>query len=150
MHCTTSRSGPIQSQKEVSHVHAGQYRTQDVASSGTRSHRALRRAARARTRRVRVSRQTLTVLAVIAVLLGIAAPLGYPFLQSSPYLASPTLPWWVLALAFAATESIVLHIQRGRQARSVSMSELPLVLGFFSPHRWPCSSAGWSAARSRW
>jgi diguanylate cyclase (GGDEF)-like protein len=82
-------------------------------------------------RRVHVSRQTLTVLAVIAVLLGIAAPLGYPFLQSSPYLASPTLPWWVLALAFAATESSVLHIQRGRQARSVSMSELPLVLGFF-------------------
>ena len=84
-----------------------------------------------RRRHVRVSRQTLIVLAVIAVLVGIGVVLGHPFLRSGPYLASPTLPWWVLALAFAATESSVLHIQRGRQARSVSLSELPLVLGLF-------------------
>ena len=132
MHCTTSRSGPIQFQKEVRHVHAGRYRTHDVRIAAVRD-RAVPSGARPERgpRRVRVSRQTLTVLAVIAVLLGIGALLGHPFLQSGPYLASPTLPWWVLALAFAATESIVLHIQRGRQARSVSMSELPLVLGFF-------------------
>ena len=102
--------------------------------SGTNVERAVFRGAPARAarrRHVRVSRQTLTVLAVIAVLVGLAALFGHPFLQSGPYLASPTLPWWVLALAFAATESSVLHIQRGRQARSVSMSELPLVLGLF-------------------
>ena len=46
---------------------------------------------------------------------GSAPSSGYPFLQSGPYLPSPTLPWWVLALAFAATESSVLHIQRGRR-----------------------------------
>jgi diguanylate cyclase (GGDEF)-like protein len=96
-----------------------------IASPGAQPERGLSR------RLVRVSRQTLTVLVVIAALLGMGAVLGHPFLDSGPYLASPTLPWWVLALAFAATESSVLHIQRGRQARSVSMSELPLVLGLF-------------------
>ena len=81
--------------------------------------------------RLQVSRQTITVLVVIAVLLAVGAVLGSRFLESGPFLPSPTLPWWVLALAFAATESSVLHIQRSREARSVSMSELPLVLGLF-------------------
>ncbi|MDP9391480.1 MAG: hypothetical protein M3P89_08870, partial [Actinomycetota bacterium] len=78
--------------------------------------------------RLRPSRQTLAVLSVMAALLGIAVVLGRDFLLDGPLLPSPTLPWWVLALAFAATESSVLHIQRSRQARSVSISELPLVL----------------------
>ncbi len=81
--------------------------------------------------RLRPSRQTLAVLSVMAALLGIAVVLGRDFLLDGPLLPSPTLPWWVLALAFAATESSVLHIQRSRQARSVSISELPLVLGLF-------------------
>ena len=82
-------------------------------------------------RRLRPSRQTLTVLAVIAVLLGIGAVLGLPFLQRGPFLPSAPLSWWVLAIAFAAIETSVLHIQRSREARSISMSELPLVLGLF-------------------
>ena len=77
------------------------------------------------------SRQTLAVLALVAILLGIATVLVLPLAHSLPFLPSPPLPWWVLALAFAATESSVLHIQRGREARSISMSELPLVLGLF-------------------
>jgi diguanylate cyclase (GGDEF)-like protein len=77
------------------------------------------------------SRQTLAVLAVVAALLGLATVLVVPLAQRGPFLPSPTLPWWVLALAFAAAESSVLHIQRGREARSISMSELPLVLGLF-------------------
>ena len=77
------------------------------------------------------SRQTLAVLALVAGLVGIAAVLVVPLLSRGPFLPTPTLPWWVLALAFAAAETSVLHIQRGREARSVSMSELPLVLGLF-------------------
>ena len=82
-------------------------------------------------RRLGPSGQTLAVLAIMTALLGITVVLGRDFLPEGPLLPSPTLPWWVLALAFAATESSVLHIQRSRQARSVSMSELPLVLGLF-------------------
>src|SRR5687767_4941531 len=77
------------------------------------------------------SRQTLAVLALVAALLGTAAVLVLPLLNRGPFLPSPTLPWWVLAVAFAAAETSVLHIQRGREARSISMSELPLVLGLF-------------------
>ena len=80
---------------------------------------------------LRPSRQGLAVLALVAILLGIAAVLVLPLLERGPFLPSPALPWWVLALAFIATESSVLHIQRGREARSISMSELPLVLGLY-------------------
>ncbi|PRY48501.1 diguanylate cyclase (GGDEF)-like protein [Geodermatophilus tzadiensis] len=41
------------------------------------------------------------------------------------------LPWWVLALGYAATEATVLHIQVKREAQTVSVSELSLVLGLF-------------------
>jgi diguanylate cyclase (GGDEF)-like protein len=82
-------------------------------------------------RRALPSRQTLAVLGIIVVLLTIGAVLGHRFVTQGPFLPSPTVPWWVLAIAFAATESSVLHIQRDREARSVSMSELPLVLGLF-------------------
>ena len=82
-------------------------------------------------RGVAPSRRRLAVLALVTILLGIAAILVLPLAQQGPLLPSPTLPWWVLALAFAAAESSVVHIQRGRQARSISMSELPVVLGLF-------------------
>src|SRR5688572_12050717 len=55
------------------------------------------------------SRQTLAVLALVAALLGIAAVLVLPLLHRGPFLPSPTLPWWVLAVAFAAAETSVLH-----------------------------------------
>ena len=41
------------------------------------------------------------------------------------------IPWWVLALMFAATEIWVFHIQVGREAQSISVSEIPLMLAFF-------------------
>ncbi|MBK5307141.1 MAG: EAL domain-containing protein [Frankiaceae bacterium] len=37
-----------------------------------------------------------------------------------------------LAVAFAAAEFVVLHIERGRSAFSVSLSELPLIIGLFT------------------
>ena len=41
------------------------------------------------------------------------------------------IPWWLLALMFAATEIWVFHIQVGREAQSISISEIPLILALF-------------------
>jgi len=46
----------------------------------------------------------------------------------------PTLSWWVLAPLFAAAEVAVLHVQIRREAQTISLSEVPLVLAlFFTP-----------------
>jgi diguanylate cyclase (GGDEF)-like protein len=41
-------------------------------------------------------------------------------------------PWWVLAVVFAATEVLVFRIRVRREEQSVSISELPLVIGLFT------------------
>ncbi|MFD2092014.1 putative bifunctional diguanylate cyclase/phosphodiesterase [Blastococcus deserti] len=76
-------------------------------------------------------RQRLTVLGLTAVLLGLAGALSPYLSRGDAFLPGPTLPWWALAIAFAATEVNVLHIQHQREARTISLSELPLVLGLF-------------------
>lgn len=42
------------------------------------------------------------------------------------------IPWWLLAAMFAATEVLVVHLRLGREALTISMSEVPLVLGLLS------------------
>jgi diguanylate cyclase (GGDEF)-like protein len=76
-------------------------------------------------------RQTVLVLAMTAALLLIAALLGRPLLDTPPFDAALTLPWWLVALTFAATEACVVHLQTQREAQTVSVSEFPLVLGLF-------------------
>jgi diguanylate cyclase (GGDEF)-like protein len=44
------------------------------------------------------------------------------------------LPWWALALAFAAAEVFVVHINFRHSALSLSLSEVPLVAGLFLSH----------------
>jgi diguanylate cyclase (GGDEF)-like protein len=44
-------------------------------------------------------------------------------------LSSPHLPWWALALGFAAAERAVVHLHFRRSAQSVTLSDLPWVLG---------------------
>ena len=41
----------------------------------------------------------------------------------------PDLPWWALALAFAAAELFVVHAHVRGSAHSISLSELPLIVG---------------------
>ncbi|MEX2458912.1 MAG: ATP-binding protein [Actinomycetota bacterium] len=41
------------------------------------------------------------------------------------------LPWWLVALGFAATEVLVVHLQYRREAHTFSLSEMPLVVGLF-------------------
>src|SRR4051794_14048515 len=79
----------------------------------------------------RVDRQAGLVLAMAVALLALAGLVGRPFLSLPPLHTSLRLPWWLLAAAFAATEACVLHIQIKREAQTVSISELPLVLGLF-------------------
>jgi diguanylate cyclase (GGDEF)-like protein len=79
----------------------------------------------------RPSRQLLLVLAMAAGMLALAVLVGRPIVAAAPLGTSPTLPWWMLAIGFAATEATVFHLQIRREARTVSISELPLVLGLF-------------------
>lgn len=46
-----------------------------------------------------------------------------------PYGADVRIPWWALAAGFAATELFVIHAHVRGSAHSLSLSELPLVLG---------------------
>ena len=39
------------------------------------------------------------------------------------------LPWWLLTAMFAAVELSVLYVQRRREAQSVSLAQIPLVVG---------------------
>jgi signal transduction histidine kinase len=41
------------------------------------------------------------------------------------------VPWWTLAILFYAAEVYVVHFQFRRDAHSLSLSEIPLVLGLF-------------------
>jgi diguanylate cyclase (GGDEF)-like protein len=79
----------------------------------------------------RASRQRLVVRALGAGKLARAALVGRPYLDTPPVGRSLELPWWMLAIGFAATEACVFHLQIRREARTVSISELPLVLGLF-------------------
>jgi diguanylate cyclase (GGDEF)-like protein len=80
---------------------------------------------------LRPARRTALVVAMTVAMLGLAALVGHPFLDSGPLLGSVNLPWWALAIGFAATETWVVHLQVKRESQDVSISELPLVLGLF-------------------
>ena len=45
------------------------------------------------------------------------------------YGLGPQVPWWALAIAFALTELFVVHAYVRGSAHSLSISELPLILG---------------------
>jgi diguanylate cyclase (GGDEF)-like protein len=82
-------------------------------------------------RRSRFPRETVLVAVLAAGLLALGAAIGLPWLDEGAHFDSPGLPWWAIAIAFAATEASVLHLQVKREAQTVSLSELPLVLGLF-------------------
>ena len=68
----------------------------------------------------------IVVLVVLAGVLWVALPHGSP-----PLNGSPNWPWWVFALQFGAAELFVMHVQIRREARTVSLSDIPLVAGLF-------------------
>src|SRR5215471_9135398 len=77
----------------------------------------------------RLSAQTrvgwLTVLLALATL----APLSLHRPESLTGLAH--VPWWVLAAIFAVTEACVVQVRVGQESQSLSLSEIPLVMGLF-------------------
>jgi diguanylate cyclase (GGDEF)-like protein len=87
------------------------------------------RAARSRTPAVRLDRRPVLVVAMAVVMAGLAALLCWRVLP--PASADPDLPWWVLAVAFVATDACARHVQVRREGESIGISELPLVLGLF-------------------
>jgi len=80
----------------------------------------------------RTKRPTGRVLALVAILAVVGSAFWFSVLADPP--DAPIglhIPWWLLALMFAATELWVFHIQVGREAQSISISEIPLVLALF-------------------
>ncbi|HEV8179115.1 MAG TPA: hypothetical protein VGP54_02295, partial [Gaiellaceae bacterium] len=47
----------------------------------------------------------------------------------APVLPHPHLAWWALALAFYLAEVFVVHLQFRKQAHTLSLTEIGLVLG---------------------
>jgi diguanylate cyclase (GGDEF)-like protein len=78
---------------------------------------------------LRAHQQSWLVVLQVVVLLVAAAAAGAHLTDAGPVRTAVTLPWWLIAVAFAATEACVFHVQTKREARTVSVSELPLVLG---------------------
>jgi diguanylate cyclase (GGDEF)-like protein len=85
-----------------------------------------------------MSRRTLAVAAIVTLATAWVAALWlWPLHQlARPAGPGPELPWWLLAIMFAVTEAVVLHVQSRSEVQSVSLSEIPLVLGliFADPH----------------
>jgi diguanylate cyclase (GGDEF)-like protein len=72
-----------------------------------------------------------------ALVLAVAAALyAGPVHRLAP-LARPHLPWWLIALAFAAAERCVVHLHFRRGAHSFSLGDIPLVFGLIF-----CSAGG--------
>ncbi|MCU1427824.1 MAG: putative Diguanylate cyclase/phosphodiesterase [Actinomycetia bacterium] len=77
------------------------------------------------------------VIGVIVASLAVGAIAWWFWLRD---LAAPSgrvsFPLWLLAAMFAVAEIFVLHVQVRREAQTVSLSEIPLVLGLFyaTPH----------------
>jgi diguanylate cyclase (GGDEF)-like protein len=86
---------------------------------------------RQRPPRARIGRATVLVLLQTIALAGLAVAVGSVTGLRTPPAGADALPWWLLAVGFAATEACVFHVQTKREARTVSISELPLVLGLF-------------------
>ncbi len=57
-----------------------------------------------------------------------------PLVGTGGQLPAPgvAVPWWLVAVMLAAAELMVFHVRVGREEQSVSISELPLVIGLFA------------------
>jgi diguanylate cyclase (GGDEF)-like protein len=73
-----------------------------------------------------------SVLGVVAVLLILTVAVLWPtgLLDARPP-GTASVPWWVMAILFGLAEVVVLHIQIRREAQTVSVNEVPLLIGLF-------------------
>jgi diguanylate cyclase (GGDEF)-like protein len=79
--------------------------------------------------------QVRAVAAVVAALVPLAAvSISVVVGHDTQAVAGPSIPWWLVAAMFAITEIVVLDVQVRREAQTISLSEIPLVLGLlFAP-----------------
>jgi len=69
-------------------------------------------------------------VASLALLLALLAAVTLiPQLGAPPLLEHPHIPWWVLLPTFAASELFVVHLEGRQGAHSVSLREVPIVVG---------------------
>jgi diguanylate cyclase (GGDEF)-like protein len=81
---------------------------------------------------VRLRRHDGGVLGLVLAMLAAAAVLWWVALpRLGPATGQRWMPWWAIGLLFAAAEIFVLHVQVRREARTMSLSDLPLVIGLF-------------------
>ena len=82
-------------------------------------------------------RQLHPVWVLNALVLAVAGALYFGPVQGLPAPTSLHLPWWLLALAFAAAERCVVHMHFRRGAHSFSLGDIPMVFGLLF-----CSASG--------
>jgi len=72
------------------------------------------------------------VLGLVGVLLLVTVAVLWPtgVLHAVPP-GGATVPWWAMAVLFGLAEVVVLHIQIKREAQTVSVNEVPLLIGLF-------------------
>ncbi len=72
------------------------------------------------------------VLVMAGLFAGLAAWMLVSDLGHRAALPAPlAVPWWALAVGFAATEVFVIHLERGRETHTFSLVEIPLVVGLY-------------------
>jgi diguanylate cyclase (GGDEF)-like protein len=79
--------------------------------------------------RLRLKRGALAVWALNAALAAGAFLLYQHVGALSAPVSSIHIPWWALALAFAATEVAVVHVHFRRSSHTLALGELPLAIG---------------------
>jgi len=91
-----------------------------------------RRRGRTRAGRRLPGRRPARVLGLVVVLLLVAGTVLWPagVLGRVP-VGNAFVPWWAMIALFALAEIIVLHTQIQREAQTVSLSEVPLLVGLF-------------------
>jgi diguanylate cyclase (GGDEF)-like protein len=76
----------------------------------------------------RLSRVGVIGLYALA-LAAVAAILYLTALRGTEALAEPRLPWWAIAVGWAVTESLVVHLEFRLSSHSFSLADVPFVFG---------------------
>ena len=78
----------------------------------------------------RRTRATVSLWALAFVMGGIGVALHLTVVTRwAPLSLLVSLPWWSLAILFAVTEVTVIHLQIQRDSHSLSLTEIPMVIG---------------------
>jgi len=75
---------------------------------------------------------TARVYALAALAAAAAAAITAGPLQNAQPPGTQRLPWWLFAVAFAASEVFLIHLEHRREAVSLSLSAIPLVVGLYT------------------